>query len=305
MTDSDLRDHLKGRETLGLYQLSADDRVIWLVFDIDVNSELVRQAQLSMVDAVANARQHTRSLARLLQGYGIPFLCEYSGSKGYHLWVFFDEPVSASKAQAVGRWLEQQVAPPRGIAVEVFPKQSGRNSLGSLVKMPLGYHQKTKNRCEFMAPDFKPLQDQWEALRSVPLLTEADLDEIIEEQEIVISQSIRAEETGIDYEPRATLPCFVSLMRQGVSRGMRDVAAFRLGCYLRTRGLPVEMAEGAMLSWNERNDPPMELGLLIEKLNSSYRGGYSAFPCSDPMFDHLCDPECRFYPSKLQKRNRG
>lgn len=305
MTDRDIRDHLKGRETLGLYQLSDDDRVLWLVLDVDVNSELVRQAQLSMVVAVENAKKHAKSLARVLQGYGIPFLCEYSGSKGYHLWVFFDEPVTAGKAQAVGRWVENQVVPPQGIAVEVFPKQSGRQSLGSLVKMPLGFHRKTKNKCEFVGPDFEPLADQWNALRQVALLTEDDLDEIIAEYGLTILESIRVESTGVDYEPRAVLPCFVSLMRKGVSRGMRDVAAFKLGCYLRTRGLPIEMAEAAMTAWNERNDPPMQLGLLNEKLSSSYRGSYSPFPCSEPMFDHLCDVDCKFYPSKLQKRNRS
>lgn len=304
MRDQDLKDHLRGQETIGIYQLSSEDRVLWIVLDIDVNNELVRQAGITRDEADENAKAHTLNLAKVMKGWGIPFLCESSGSKGYHLWVFMRDPVPASKAQAVGRWLESQVSPPRGIAVEVFPKQAGRHGFGSLVKLPMGVHQKTNRRCRFVDAAFKPLVDQWAALRDVLVIGEEDLDELIEEHQLHIVESIRMDGPSLDFEPRATLPCFISLMRVGVSKGMRDVAAFKLGCYLRTRGLTPEMAEGAMFVWNEINKPPMDTALLLEKLESSYRGNYSPFPCTDPMFDHLCDPTCRFYENKMQRRAR-
>jgi hypothetical protein len=80
----------------------------------------------------------------------LPTYLERSGSaKGWHLWCFFDPPLPAGKAQALGRALAPKNAPladsagefadPRSArGIEVFPKQPKirRSGFGNLVWLP-------------------------------------------------------------------------------------------------------------------------------------------------------------------------
>ena len=293
--------HLKGKETLGIYQLGADDTVKWLCLDVDIDKG-ARMAE--GVDPRESVQAHTRTLARVLSRLNFPFLVEDSGSRGYHLWVFFTDPIPANQAMSLGRWLEAQAEPPEGIHVEVFPKQASVRTLGSLVKLPLGVHRKTQRRCLFVGSNFEPYEDQWGALAEVKRLTPQAVDEIIATAGITLSPVRSASEAEEAQVGELTPPCFVTIMRDGVPQGSRDVAAFKLACYLRDRGLPFEMAERALEEWNERNDPPSEPAELATRIESAYRDSYSFFPCQEHTLDPFCDPSCRFYARKMRKRKR-
>lgn len=293
-------EHLLGKQTLGIYQLGTDDTVKWLCLDVDIEKGAKLPAD---ADPRGRVRAHTRALAKLLTSLSLPFLVEDSGSKGYHLWLFFSDPVSANKAMALGRWLEAQVEPPVGIHVEVFPKQVSVRSFGNLVKLPLGKHRKTLKRCLFVGSDFEPLADQWGALAEVGTLTAAAVDKIIKKAKIELSTSIRlATNGGDDHVGSMAPPCMQTMMRDGVGEGARDVAAFKVACYLRDRGLPVEMAQVAMEEWNTHNDPPIEDDGLVVKVESAYSDAYSFFPCQERALDKFCDSGCRFYAEKMRKR---
>lgn len=293
--------HLRGKETLGIYQLGTDDTVKWICLDVDISKGATFPKG---VDPREQVQVHTRALARVLSRLNFPFLVEDSGSKGYHLWLFFTDPIAANKAMSLGRWLEAQADPPDGIHVEVFPKQVSVRAFGSLVKLPLGVHRKTQRRCLFVGSDFTPLDDQWDALAEVKRLTPQAVDEIIETAEIDVAplRVASADDEGAVGE--LTPPCFVTIMRDGVVKGARDVAAFKLACYLRDRGLPIEMAQVALEEWNERNDPPSEPVELTTRIESAYRDSYSFFPCQERALDPYCDPSCRFYAHKMRKRKR-
>ena len=291
--------HLAGKETLGIYQLGEGDLVKWLCLDVDI----ARGAKLPAgADPRERVREHTRALAKVLSSLSLPFLVEDSGSKGYHLWVFFSDPVAANKVMALGRYLEAQVEPPDGIHVEVFPKQASVRSFGNLVKLPLGKHKKTGNRCLFVGSTFEPCADQWKTLASVGTLTPEAVDKIIKIAKIDLSESIRVGSASNDHIGEMAPPCLVTMMRDGVGEGARDVAAFKVACYLRDRGLPYEMAVTAMQEWNERNDPPIEEEGLIVKVESAYSDAYSFFPCQEATLDRFCDPGCRFYAQKMRSR---
>lgn len=301
----DIEDHLAGNETVGVYQLGDDDTVRWLCLDVDVNGADGQRLGVGSGEATERAQAHTRQLARLVGGYGLPFLVETSGNKGYHLWLFFSEAVPAAKVLAVGRWLSEQVTTPAGVAVEVFPKQVATSAFGNLVKLPLGVHRKTKRRCLFVGPRFEPLPDQWAALRDVGTLGPADLDALLEEHGIDATQEVRRTTAGDDGHPYNSLPCYNNLMVQGCGEGVRDVATFRLACYFRSRGLPRDVAMGAVREWNRLNTPPLDGFALDSKVDSAYHGGYSELPCHETAMDRFCEPSCRLYQRKLSQRRGG
>lgn len=302
LTTQHIEQHIAGSKTLGVYQLDNNDTVKWLCLDVDVNKDAAATSSLSADALHAWVRQHTRKLAQAAQRYRLPFLVEFSGSKGYHLWFFFAEPVPAREAMALGRFLDAQVEPPHFLHTEVFPKQTGQRSFGNLVKLPLGKHQKTGNRCLFVDRNFEPVDDQWGALARVRAITSDELADFLEEHDVPIPDSIRV--MGAGGSGRFGLPCLRAIMEQGVGQGSRDEAAFVLGCLFRNAEIPREMALAALVEWNAKNQPPMDQGTLGVKIQSAYSGGYSHFPCQRPLLDPFCDPTCRFYAEKMRTREQ-
>jgi hypothetical protein len=87
LTDSAIRDHLTGKQTIGVYPLLPDETCWFLAVDFDKES--------SMADAAA--------FASTCQRFQIPVTVERSRSgNGAHIWLFFDRPVLAANARQLG-----------------------------------------------------------------------------------------------------------------------------------------------------------------------------------------------------------
>jgi hypothetical protein len=128
-----------GRFRIGSYTPAPGNKTKWLCIDFDGHGHA---GALQDPEAVARRTQD------ILAAKGIPSHLERSGGgKGWHLWVFFTEPVPAAKA----RWLALELVPrdaplaTEGLAdprkargIEVFPKQSKIKSkgYGNLVWLP-------------------------------------------------------------------------------------------------------------------------------------------------------------------------
>ena len=158
LTDKVLTEHVKGEETVGIYQFGAGKgRVKWGCLDIDG-------------EHIENAGAKGQTLWNRLISAGIPsesILIEESGSPdSYHLWVFFEKPTSAKNVKA---FLEM-IVKPIDSNIEVFPKQKdvGPDGYGNLVKLPLGFHKAAKKRstCAMQSSDGRKANDI-EALKSI------------------------------------------------------------------------------------------------------------------------------------------
>ena len=123
--------HLRGRETLGVFAGSIFTKFI--CFDVDVkNQEIAKWAVYKLVESLISI--------------GIPqeyIYISYSGSKGYHVEIFFDKPIynedihrfylmALNKAELLNFEHGQ---------VELRPTETQG------VKIPLGKHQKSGNIC--------------------------------------------------------------------------------------------------------------------------------------------------------------
>jgi len=146
MTTKDILDHIQGRRTYGIYLLQADGRTRLGVIDADLRKEL-RSPHLPAATKNTLRRELAYLLSRLpevAQEAGLQSIVEFSGSKGYHFWFPFGEPVDpAAVRSALGR-ITARIQPDLScFHLEVFPKQdslSGKG-LGNLVKLPLGIHR--------------------------------------------------------------------------------------------------------------------------------------------------------------------
>lgn len=268
LTKQHVKEHLMGTQTLGLYTTNQNQTAKWLCLDVDsMDKDLVlRLAQ--------GVEKHF--------GEG-SYLIEFSGSRGYHIWIFFDQPKPVRQVVALGRLLTKDVR------IEIYPKQAAIDGVGNLVKIPLGIQKKTDARCWFVDKDFTPYENQWDALRNVRLITY--LGYFPEEPK----KTIRVVDVG--------LPCFENMMEQGLEEGVRDIGLFKLGCFYRKNGIPHDMALTLAHMVNDKSSPPLSDELVEEKIRSAYNRDYSHFPCQEQTLDPYCSSSCKFFASKALARN--
>lgn len=204
----ELTQHLRGQVCWGSYTLLPNSTVRWICWDVD-STDLTR------------ARNIALAISEKLEG--IPHCIEFSGNKGYHIWIFLKEPVSAEAAKGFGVRLRESVeAPSTGDPhVEVFPKQerlTPSNPMGNLVKLPLGLHPKTHNRSVFV-----DCHNGWEAGEAVDPLT-------------VLAARVDFDELNRRLQESTPLERMVALLGGYWTEGERHNLALALAGFLATLG---------------------------------------------------------------------
>ena len=160
LTDDVLVSHLRGDVAIGIYPLMRGDTCKLLACDFDGGSWAL--------DALAFLDQ--------CHAAGVPAVLERSRSgDGAHVWVFFDHPVAATAARAMGMGLLRQAMTTRAeldLASydRFFPSQDfmPKGSFGNLIALPLHGERVAHGTTVFLDPtSMRPWPDQWALLSSV------------------------------------------------------------------------------------------------------------------------------------------
>jgi len=138
LTDHILQQHLKGKITIGVYQLKPNDTVIWAVSDHDKGTP----------EDYAEAVKLFEYLKK--EGYGV--ILEESGGAPYrtHVWLLLPKPTPAGQAKA---FLESTCKVLGIRPHELFPKQTNLDisrPFGNLVKLPFGINRKSGVRSKIV-----------------------------------------------------------------------------------------------------------------------------------------------------------
>ena len=130
ITIKDIQEHLLGNVTLGAYCIK-DNMIRWACIDIDGKEDGSENEKL-----LENAEDIYRLFPDFLR------MLEFSGRRGYHVWIFFDEPVTALYGKTLVKSRLNTVGMNK---FEVFPKQVvlSQKGFGNLVKIPLAKHKVT------------------------------------------------------------------------------------------------------------------------------------------------------------------
>jgi len=171
LTEQVLQEHLKGQRTVGIYPLLRDETCRLLALDFD-DSEWSD-------DALA--------FLKTCDEVGVPAYLERSRSgTGGHVWIFFDGPVRAAQARALGAFLISETKQNRyqiGFRSydRMFPNQDTmpRGGYGNLIALPLQLEPSNAGNSVFVDRSLQPFEDQWMYLRSIVRLRSADLDSIV------------------------------------------------------------------------------------------------------------------------------
>ncbi|WP_448377290.1 CRISPR-associated primase-polymerase type A1 [Fervidobacterium sp.] len=174
----DVIEHFSGKKTLGIYVLRSDDTVKFAAVDVDVKKGISEDDEVVLNSCKNVAKEvYKKILSENLNAY-----IEYSGKKGYHIWLFFDMPVAAYKVRYVLRKIVEKIDVPEDIHLEVFPKQDKLNGgLGNLIKVPLGKHAKTGKWCVFLDENFRVVNAQHDFLLKINVNNSSIIDELFKE----------------------------------------------------------------------------------------------------------------------------
>ncbi|MBC2714907.1 MAG: hypothetical protein HF978_06320 [Desulfobacteraceae bacterium] len=282
VTDKVIYDHLMGKQPYGVYLLNKD-KIRAIAVDFDNNNRL----------APFQYQETTKH-------YEIEAYIERSKSKGYHVWIFFDEPgVLAYKARMIIRYFLEEIEQPN---TEFFPKHDQlRTSVkyGNYINAPLFGGLVPKERTVFIDPTtFKPYLNQWDFLESIKRHNEKDLDDIIEINEISTQDTSKIiNQTNKPSNKSHTLPiCAQKMLQDGVTQYQR-VSCFRLAIHLKRIGLPLDLAVAALKVWAQKNKPTNGKGVIIEpeivsQATCAYNKHYSGYGCQIPAIMPFCEQEC-------------
>jgi hypothetical protein len=151
LTHAEVRRHLEGHQTIGIYPLLIDE-TCWLVA-IDLDGDGWRDDVAALRDAAAELE--------------VPVSVERSRSgDGGHAWIFFDDPVPAGAARSLASLLLTQAMTRRSMSMEsydrVFPNQATMpaGGFGNLIALPLQHARRVDDCTVFVDEALQPYPDQ-------------------------------------------------------------------------------------------------------------------------------------------------
>ncbi len=144
---------LKGGYSIGTYQQQLyNDKLKWICFDFDTNKKSDNLEELLELK-----EKYVIPFINSLKEKQIEYLIEFSGRRGFHIWVFFNQIISKNLAfditnSLIGN-LYFELKNDKLFGIDLFPKARSNkkpNKYGLQVKMPLSRHQGTGTHSYFL-----------------------------------------------------------------------------------------------------------------------------------------------------------
>ena len=259
LKDSIILEHLRQKKTIGIF--SGSIITSFICFDVDINDEnYCKWAVYKLVDSLQN-----------LGISGKYIHISLSGSKGYHVEVFFDQPVYNTDVEKlyniVFNEFDKSKLKKYG-KIELRPEITKTNSVLG-VKLPLGINLKTNNVCWFCdySKSLKPIK-KYDYILSIEQMPKEILLNILEKENdipITPKQQYDIEEIKEKHKPlleyknnideKFTIDKVLDLIHNGLQiTGSRHNALFNIIKYYKYVGFSQEVAKDYAIQWMEQQD---------------------------------------------------
>lgn len=175
ITDETISRHLDAKidQTIGVYPMLQNETCWFLAMDFDKQ----------------NWNHDVVAVLTTCEDLQIPAALERSRSgNGGHIWIFFEQPIEASVARALGcalitRTMENRHELGLDSYDRLFPNQDTlpRGGFGNLIALPLQGGPRKEGNSVFIDVNFKPYEDQWSFLAGLRKLSLAQVETILQE----------------------------------------------------------------------------------------------------------------------------
>ena len=201
--------HLQGFDNagnefvMGMYPMLLDETCYFLVVDFDKSNWAK--------DAVAFLKTcHSLSLPAVLER-------SRSGNGG-HVWLFFEEAVSAALARKLGAHILTETMesnPELGLDSydRFFPNQDTlpKGGFGNLIALPLQKTARYQKNSVFIDEHLQPYDDQWAYLAGIKKITSSEIESVVSQAEskgriIGVKINIDEEENRTPWRPNIQYP---------------------------------------------------------------------------------------------------
>lgn len=165
LTAQKLYEHLCGKTTLGTYIQRPNGTVRYIVVDVDVSKKILLQNDRTSVEYKAYLEKVLRKafeILNLCREFGMTGYIEYSGGRGYHVWLVMTEWIPARYANMFCDVIESRMGKQEeGIGLEFFPNKTRLKAgkFGQTIKIPWGFHIRTGERSYFLDEDGRKVRD--------------------------------------------------------------------------------------------------------------------------------------------------
>ncbi|HEX6730199.1 MAG TPA: DEAD/DEAH box helicase family protein [Pyrinomonadaceae bacterium] len=234
LSDEAIRDHLLGKQTIGVYPLLQDDTCWFVAVDFDKKSW--------QTDAHA--------FLRMCHEAGVPAALERSRSgNGGHVWIFFSSPIQAAFARKLAsavltRTMERHYAIGLDSYDRLFPSQDTmpNGGFGNLIALPLQHGPRENGNSVFVDDELRPYHDQWSFLSTIKRLAQDEIQAILR-RVYPVGDVINIKYSASDYDEESDpwiLPPSGRLPARDITDPLPQTVSINLGnqIYIEKKGLP-------------------------------------------------------------------
>lgn len=230
--------HIAGEKRLGIVCVTKEAKVHWLVLD---------------VDHYGDAGQHVR-IAQAIRTCSLPLVQTASKSGGDHLWLFFEEPILATRAMVLARDYAERLDLPKD-HIDIFPKNADPVSANFWVNLP--YFGDT---C-------------W-------CLGESGSENLSMEEFLIYANDRITSLSELDAKKKSKVakksdapPCIDYMIENGVEEGNRDLAMYQFIVFAK-RKWPDEWKEKAQWFNDKALHPPLRQDEMRKCITSHMKKEY-------------------------------